>query len=111
MASSKFPCCETYDKYCIPRMRTQGTLSFGPDQVARRTLQNAADDFALDFSQALAPSLVEVREGILIEAELMQDGGVDIAQVMGILHRAETDLVGGSGDRSAADTAACHPHG
>src|SRR5438128_20280 len=74
-------------------------------------LQNAADDFALDFGQALAPSLVEVRQRILIQTELMQDGGVDIAQVMRVIDGSETDLVGGSRNRSAADAAAGHPHG
>ena len=42
------------------------------------------DGVAFDFGEALAPSLMHVTQRVLIEPKLMQDGGVDVAEVHGI---------------------------
>src|SRR5215467_14378762 len=71
---------------------------------------NSSDDLTLDLRQPFATPLVQIRERILIEAELVKDRGVDIAQMMGVLDGSQTDLVRGPRDRAAANAASGHPH-
>ena len=47
---------------------------------------------------------------VLIEAELVQDRGVDVAEVIGALDGVQADGVGGADDLPALDAAAGHPH-
>ena len=60
--------------------------------------------------QAFAPAEVRIAEFVLIEAELVQDRRVDVAQMAAILDGAQADVVGGADDRAPFDAAAGEPH-
>src|SRR5579871_4876850 len=64
----------------------------------------------MDLREPFAPALVQVAELVLIETELMQDGGVDIAEMIRIFHGVQPDGVGGSDHLAALDPAAGQPH-
>src|SRR5579885_1103213 len=57
------------------------------------------------------PAEVQVAEGVLLQAELMEHGGVNVAEVNGLLDGAEADGVGGADDLAPLDAAAGQPHG
>jgi len=73
-------------------------------------LHDFANHFALDKCKAFVAAEVGVGELMLVEAELVQDGRVDVAEVVGLLDRVQTDRVGGADDLASADAAAGHPH-
>src|SRR5579862_9123244 len=61
--------------------------------------------------QPFAPAKMRVGELVLVEAELVEDGGVDVAEVVAVLDGVEADVVGGADDLAAFDAAAGEPHG
>lgn len=65
----------------------------------------------MHFGDALAPALVHEAERVLIQPKLVQHGGVDIAEVVGLVYGTEADIVRSAHNLSALDAAACHPHG
>ncbi len=65
----------------------------------------------MDLRQAFVATEVRVGELILVEAELIQDGSVNIAEVIRFLDRSQADGIGGSDDSAALDSATGHPHG
>src|SRR6266545_5337885 len=73
-------------------------------------LDNLVDHFAVDLGEALAPALVKIAERVLIESELVQDRRVNVADVVRVADRAQSDLVGRSHDLSAFHPAPRHPH-
>src|SRR4051794_21188475 len=46
---------------------------------------------------------------VRVEAELAEDGGVDIGDVMAVLHRVEAELIGGAVRHAAFDAASREP--
>src|SRR5205814_1674838 len=48
---------------------------------------HSANHFALKLGEPLAPPLVQIRERVLVQAKLVQHRGMDVAQVMRLLHR------------------------
>ena len=71
---------------------------------------NLLDHFAFDEGEALVAAEVGVGERVLIEAELVQDRRVDVAEVIGLLDRLEADRVRRAHHPAALDAAARHPH-
>ena len=64
--------------------RRDGLLRF----VADSRLHDLADEFAFDECEAFFSAEVGVGELVLVEAELVQDGRVDVAELVGLLeHR------------------------
>src|SRR6516165_9670581 len=76
-----------------------------------RTLYDLPDHFAEHRCQTLLASQMRVGELFLIKPELMQNRGVDVAEVIGILYGAQADVIGGPNDLSPLDTAPSEPHG
>jgi len=48
-------------------------------------------------------------EAVGVEAELVEEGGVEVGDVVGVLDGVEADLVGGAVGDAAPDAAAGHP--
>src|SRR4051794_22774484 len=65
----------------------------------------------LDAGQALVEALVPHREALVVEAEQLEDGGVEVADVDGVLDDVVAEVVRLAVDRAALDAAAGHPHG
>jgi len=68
--------------------------------------QNLMDHFAVVDGEALA---VGELEAVGIESEEVEDGGVDIGDVVGMLDGVETDFIGGAVGGAAADAGAGEP--
>jgi len=73
--------------------------------------QDVMDDSAFDIGEAKVSSAVREGQFFVVEAELMQDGGVQVVDVDFVFHRRESKVVGRSVDGSAFDSAARQPHG
>ena len=69
------------------------------------------DDSAFDEREPLIPAQMRIGQSTLVEAELVENGRVEIAEVDGILDGAQANGVGGAHDLATFDSAACHPHG
>src|SRR5206468_2937663 len=67
---------------------------------------NSADRRAVVDLQSLAPGDFEPAR---VQAELVQDGGVDVGDVVAVVGGMEPDLVGGAVGDPALDAAAGHP--
>ena len=62
-----------------------------------RTIEDSddfLDDLALDERQPFVAAEVRIGEPVLVEAQLVQDRGVEIAEVVGLLDGAQPDGVG-----------------
>ena len=69
-----------------------------------------ADDLAFDKRQPFVPTEVWVGQLVLIEPQLMQDRGVDIAEVIGALDGSQADVIGSSDHLTTFHATAGHPH-
>ena len=69
------------------------------------------DDVAVDVGEAEVAAGVAVGELFVIDAEQVEDGGVEVVDVHSIFNGVESDFVSGADDLSALDASAGHPHG
>src|SRR6266571_3835791 len=60
--------------------------------------------------ELLVQAVVEVAQPVRVETELLQDGGVQVLHVEGVLHGGAAQLVGLADADAALDTAAGQPH-
>src|SRR5579883_711862 len=60
----------------------------------RESGQDVADDGALYVRQAEIPAAVAVGQPLVVDAEQVQDGGVQVVDVDPVLDRVHPDLVG-----------------
>src|SRR5262245_44527258 len=85
----------------------------GPEDFDRATPreESSGDDLgdrlAVVDVEALAAGHLQLAR---IQAELMQDGGVDVGYVVAVLDSVEADLVSGAMYDAALEAAARHPH-
>jgi len=61
-------------------------------------LHDFADEFAFDEGEVFVAAEVGVGELVLVEAELVLDGRVDVAEVVRLLDRVQADGVGRADD-------------
>src|SRR5687767_14890924 len=69
------------------------------------------DYFAADVGEAEVAAGVAVGEFLVVEAEEVENGRVQVVDMDGILGGFETELVGGAVDGAAFDAAAGEPNG
>ncbi len=84
--------------------RTHRTEAFRAFQTTSRMT------LPFDERQPLVAAEVGVGQPVLVEAELVEDRRVDVAEVVGALDGPEADGVGGADDLAPLDPAAGHPH-
>src|SRR5947208_1361245 len=72
---------------------------------------NRPDNLSSEIGQPLVAAVVEVGEPLVVKAELVEDGRVDVSGVDRVLHGLVADLVGRAVDRAPLDPAAGHPYG
>src|SRR5690349_8033426 len=65
----------------------------------------------MQFREAFFPAKVEVGKLVLVQAELIQNGGMQIPEVDAVCHGVDTQIVGGADYGAAFDTASRHPPG
>ena len=65
----------------------------------------------MDQCQAFVAALVGVAEFVLVEAHLVQQGGMDVAEMAAVGDGMQANVVGGSDDFTASNSATGHPHG
>ncbi len=73
--------------------------------------QERADEFAVDVGEAVVASLELEGQAFVIEAEQVEQGGVDVVDMGGLIDGIESEFVGFADDLSAAHAAAGEPHG
>src|SRR5262245_30084662 len=72
---------------------------------------NLLDHLPVDRRQPFLAPQVQVAEPVLVEPQLLQDGGVNVAEVVPVLDGVQADGVGGPDHLAALDAAAREPHG
>ncbi len=74
--------------------------------------EEIADDVGLfDAGEALVEALVLEDEAAVIDAEAVEEGGVEVVHVHRVFHDVVAEVVGLAIDGSGADTTAGEPHG
>ena len=73
--------------------------------------QNIADHLATHIGQAVVAAAIAVGQAFVIEAHLIQDGGVQIVDVHAFLFGTEAELIGSAVGHAAAKPAARQPKG
>jgi hypothetical protein len=68
------------------------------------------DDAAFDVGQAEVATAVRVGQLFVVEAELVQDGGVQVVDVNFVLNGRESKVVGCAVNRATFDAASGYPH-
>ncbi len=63
-----------------------------------------------DFGQALLPCQVEIAERILVESQLIQNGRVEITEMIWLLDDFEPEFVGRTDHLATLDARASHLH-
>ncbi len=69
------------------------------------------DDVAVDIGEAEVTSGVAEGEAFVVEAEEVEDGGVEVMDVDGVNGGLEAEVIGGAVDGAAFDAATGEPHG
>jgi hypothetical protein len=69
------------------------------------------DDFAFDVGEAHVAAVVEVGEFGVVEPEQVEDGGMEIVHLLGLVDGFEAVFIGGADDGAAFDAAAGEPDG
>ena len=72
---------------------------------------DVVDDVAVDVGEAEVAAGVAVSEFFVVEAEQVQNGGVEVVDVDYFFDGFEAEFVGGAVDVAAFDAAAGHPDG
>src|SRR5207249_2153427 len=75
----------------------------------KHSRQDFANDFAGDVGEAEVAAVEAVGETGVVEAEEVQDGGVEVVDVDGVLDDAPAKVVGLADDLPTFDAAAGHP--
>jgi len=83
---------------------------FGNLQSYSQPSDDFVDDFSFDERQPFVAAQVRVGQLVLIESELVQDSGVNVAEMVAILDRTEADGIGRTHDRASLDAAAGQEH-
>jgi len=83
----------------------------GLNAASRKDVSNdLLDHSALQFRKTLFAPLMQVGERILVKSQLMQDSGVDVAEVTRLINRTQSNGIRSADHLTALDTAARHPH-
>ncbi len=84
-----------------------GIHAFSPNPSG----QNRFDDVPVDVGQAEVAALGTEGELLVVEAEAVHQGGLEVMDVDGIFHDVISQIIGGPVDGAGLDAAAGHPHG
>lgn len=76
----------------------------------RKLRQDVVDNAAFDIGQPEVAAAVGISQFFVIEAELVQDCGVQVVNVDFVFNRGESKVVGCSVNRATFDTASGQPH-
>src|SRR5690348_7538615 len=79
--------------------------------TARVLRKKTLDNLAADFGEALLAAEVHVAERVLVEAHLVEQRRVQVAEVDGVLGGFQADRVRCAIDGTALEAAAGDPHG
>src|SRR5438874_4987764 len=72
--------------------------------------QDVGDDVAINVGQTLVAALVEVGQFLVVQAETVQDGRVNVVNVGLLLDGLEAEIVGRAVTHAALDAASGQPH-
>src|SRR2546428_3523516 len=72
--------------------------------------QNCLHHLPVDIGQTKVAPGVAISEFFVVEAEQMKNRGVQVMNVNRVLHRLETEFVGGAMHAPSSDAASSHPH-
>lgn len=96
----------------IKQRQTQGMCQMIESQGAGFTLrENLFDYGTMEFGEAFFTAKMEIRELVLVEAELIQNGRMEISEVNPISHGVDTQIIRSADYGAALDAASSHPPG
>jgi len=84
--------CRRSWEWRLPDQRLSKSAQLSPPDIPRS--HDLFDHVSLNFREPFFAPLVQVTEGILIQTELIEDGGVNVAQVIGVFDCVQSDGVG-----------------
>src|SRR5688572_4415363 len=90
---------------------TRGLTALGSPGANESGEQILDDPRRLDAGQALVEAEVAHRESLVVEAEYLEHGRVEVADVDGVLDDVVAEVVRLAVDGAALEAAAGHPHG
>ena len=96
-----------HDQQVIVFVNDQGQAWWSWHVLTQRFLNH----FAVVNRRPFVPSIVQIRQPLVIHADEMKDGRVDVVDVRPILDCAQPDLIGLTNDGAGFDAAAGHPDG
>ena len=68
------------------------------------------DEFSVDIGQTVVSTLGSVRESFVIEAQAMEQRGLDVVYMHRLVDDVVSEFIGSSVGDSRFDTATCEPH-
>jgi hypothetical protein len=71
--------------------------------------QERCDNLAANVGQPEVAPEMAVRQPLVVQAEAVEDGGLQIVDMHAILHNLQAEFVRLADDLSAFDATACHP--
>jgi hypothetical protein len=78
-------------------------------QYLPRLRQNLLHDAAMHIRQAELAALEAIGEAFVIDAEAMENRGLEVVDVHGILQGIETEIIGATESHTGLDAASGHP--
>src|SRR5690349_19906415 len=92
------------------RLRRRHRPHTRSEREAKRLSQGLSDHLAVIDGGAFIAAVVQESEGLMIEAQEVQNRRMDVQDMATPFDRAQSNLVGGSDDGAASDATAGHPH-
>ena len=73
--------------------------------------KNVLNDVSVDVSQAIMASLKSVGEFLVVDAELVKDGGMEVVNTDRVFHNVVAVVIGLTVTHAATNSSARHPNG
>src|SRR3954452_18617545 len=95
----------------IPRRPRAWHLEGVRRSTSRLSGEDALDELAVDVGEAEVAALVAEGQALVVEAEAVQDGSLEVVDVDFVFDDVEAEVVGRAPGDAGLDAAAGEPHG
>ena len=86
-------------------------MPFNGSRLETSLCKQGIHDFAMNVGKAEVSARIPVGQLLVIQAQKMKDGGLEIVNVYFVLDRGEAKIIGCPVDRPALCSASAHEHG
>jgi hypothetical protein len=81
------------------------------DKPARLSGQQVFDDVSVDVGEAEIAALMGVSKALVVEAETVKDGGLEVVDVNGVFDDVKAEFIRGAIGEASFYSTTSHPHG